>query len=334
MSLTKAQLRKQTLYNVHKAAEDMGHARLSGVSLPHSLRLSTFGTFAQKSLHMQISHTLKTTKTMCEDTHPLPQSEEMLSTRCYAPLTLSGPKAIPKHWNTIFSEEQLSLAAKLPVNIITLSTEECSRLLSGPKISIVADSNVVVRDNVPQVALMASSTKLIDLMQTKESVTQYRVFGNVDVESIERLLDIFTTKPGLEAKEVRLTGTNFLQDVLLYQACLSLGIYYVYTKPLLDALRREISARLITEEERNAIVNRTRLPDPLFKHIANDLCHRRIKKEFLDIKAFEKWLGHAKKKTLQSAMTSIDQEHEKRREVFRLGKKEELGKNMTLSTSR
>lgn len=158
-------------------------------------------------------------------------------------------------------------------------------------------------------------------------------WGILDVASLERLLDIFTSKPGLEAKEVKLTGTDFVQDVLLDQACLSLGIYYIHTKPLLDALRREISARLITEEERNAMINRTSPTDPLFKHLANDLCHRRIKKEVIDIKAFEKWLGHGKKKDLQSAMTSIDQEHKKRREVFRLGKKGEPSETTTLSSS-
>lgn len=107
---------------------------------------------------------------MSDHTHPL---------RCSKLLTLFGPRAIPKQWETIFAEEQLDLAAKLPVNVMAPSPEECSSLLSGPKISVVADGNVVIRKNIPQAALMASSTKLLDLMQIKESVTQYRVIGNV-----------------------------------------------------------------------------------------------------------------------------------------------------------
>jgi hypothetical protein len=256
-------------------------------------------------------------KAMSESTHPFLQHSRCPITERSLPLELSGPNAIPELWKAIFSQEQLDIASKTPMNIMTLIPARRIDLLSGPRLSIVADGNIHIRKDVPMFALLASSTKLYNLTLIKEQVKQLRIFGNVDHGSVEKLLDIFTTKKGLEAKQISLIGTNFTQDVLLYQACLSLGIYYVHSKPLLNTPRAEISARLLTEEERNTVANRVPPTDPLLKHLANDLCHRRIKKQIPDIMEFEKLLGHNRKKKLQCTMVEIDQEHKKRREACR-----------------
>jgi hypothetical protein len=214
--------------------------------------------------------------------------------------------------------------AEYPLNVLTLPMDDRAHLLLGPKINIIGDDNVIIRSNVPIHAFIASSTKLYDLLQIKPKVTQFRVHGKVDQKSLERLLDIFTTKPGLKANEANLVGKDFVKDVLLYQACLSLGIYYAHVKPLLNAIRAEVSARLLTVEEMNTIVNRIPASDPLMKHLANDLCHRRFKKEIPDIVAFEKWLGYDSKKKLQKIMMEIDQEHKRRREAHNMRQKKEV----------
>lgn len=218
--------------------------------------------------------------------------------------------------------------AEHPLDIMTLTTEKRTHLLAGPKISVIADGNVIIRKDVPIRALMATSTKLHDLLHVKPKVTQFRVYGKIDHKSIERLLDIFTTNNVVEAEKIKLTSTHFAQDILLYQACASLGIYYVHVKPLLSALRAETSARPLCVEEVNTILNRVPPTDPLFKHLANDLCHRRFKKEIPDIVAFEKWLGLPSKKVLQNAMVEIDRGHKIRREVYGNGYQKLVGERM------
>jgi hypothetical protein len=223
--------------------------------------------------------------------------------------------------NALFSADlpiKVNEVAEQSLNILTLTPDERTQLLSGPDTNIVADGNVMVRRNVPIRALMASSSKLHDLVQIYPQIFQFRVHGRVDLKSIEHLLDLFTTEKGLAATEIRLVGKKFVPNVLMYQACLSLGIYYAHVKPLLDAIRAEISARPLTFEEMNTIINRIPATDPLIKHLANNLCHRRIKRQIPNIEAFERWLGHDTKKKLQSEMMEIDQAHKKRREAFRM----------------
>jgi hypothetical protein len=106
--------------------------------------------------------------------------------------------------------------AEHPLNVLTLPMDDRAHLLLGPKINIIGDDNVIIRSNVPIRAFMGSSTKLYDLLQIKPKVTQFRVHGKVDQKSLERLLDIFTTKPGLKANEANLVGKDFVKDVLLY----------------------------------------------------------------------------------------------------------------------
>jgi hypothetical protein len=211
---------------------------------------------------------------------------------------------------TLFPRDS-SRTAQAPTNILTLYREDRIELLSGPRINIVADGNVIIRKNVPIRALMASSTKLHDLLNVKCLVTQFRVPRNVDRKSIERLLDLLTTGCIVDARTIKLTSRSFFADVLMYQACLALGIDYTHTIPLTRALRAEITARLLTFDEMNAIVECVPATDPLFKHLAHNLWYRRFNREISDILAFEKWLGRYHKRELRSAMIEMDQEREK-----------------------
>jgi hypothetical protein len=203
--------------------------------------------------------------------------------------------------------------AEHPLDVFTLQGRDRAPLLSGPKISVITDGNVVIRKNVPIRALIASSTKLHDLLLIKPKATQFRIYGTVDHKSVKSLLDMFTTKAGLKVRQVKLGSRDLVKDVLTYQACLALGIYYTHTKPLLNLLSAEITNRLLTREEMDTIISRVPATDPLFKHLANSLCHRRFKKEIDDIVSFERWLGNDRRKVLQNAMIEIDQQHRKRR---------------------
>ncbi|KAI8936615.1 hypothetical protein NX059_007014 [Plenodomus lindquistii] len=199
------------------------------------------------------------------------------------------------------------------INILAIKSDERKLLLEGPNTSIIADGNVIIRKAVPVRALKASCTKVRDLFQIKPRATQFRVYGRVNSKSIEKLLDTFTTESLVEAKVIKLSSptTSFVEGVLTYQACLALGIVYHHTRPLLNSLCAQITTRILTIEEMSTVVNRCPPQDPLFRHLANSLCHRRFKKQILDIPAFEHWLS--KKPTLQKAMMEIDQAHKKRR---------------------
>jgi hypothetical protein len=203
--------------------------------------------------------------------------------------------------------------AEHSLDITNLSGEDRAHLLSGPTISVLDEYNNVIRKDVPLRAFAASSTKLHDLLQAGREVTKFGVRGKVDHKSIERLLDIFTTNQGIERNTIELKSENFVQDILMYQACNALGIYYIHVKPLLNALRAEVSARSLKIEEMSTIANRVHANDPLLIHLANTLCYRRINKQIPDVEAFEKWLGHASRKHLQVRMVEIDQAHKMRR---------------------
>lgn len=126
------------------------------------------------------------------------------------------------------------------------------------------------------------------------------------------VLDPFTTTSSLEAGEVKLVTSSFEKNILIYQACQALGIVSHQTKPLFTALCAEISTYLLAEEL-SLLVKSVCPCDPLFKHLANDLCHRRFKKDIPDFAAFEKWLGN--RKMLQGMMMEIDRAHNKRRQA-------------------
>ncbi|KAH8708534.1 hypothetical protein GQ44DRAFT_743117 [Phaeosphaeriaceae sp. PMI808] len=229
-------------------------------------------------------------------------SKGHMESRTSAILTLPGP----------FSENPpVQQLAKFPVNVMALTPKDHATLLSGPTVRVIADNGVTVGKLIPKHALMASSSKLNEVTKLKPHVVQFRVFGKLDHESLKHLLHLFTTEEGLSTNDFKLTSNNFVKDVLIYQACLALGIYYSHTKPLLNALRAHITAETLTFDEMNTVINRVPSSDPLFKHLANTL------KEIEDIKKIEKWLGRYRRKELQSAMMGIDQENKKRCEVHR-----------------
>lgn len=215
-------------------------------------------------------------------------------------------------------DDSVKQIAEHSINVASLNSTERMALLEGPKISVIGDGNIVIRKGIPLRALVASCTKAHDLLHVKPSVTQFRVYSKLDRESIEQILDQFTTKQGLGSGNFKLTSDNLVKDILMYQACLALGVVYHHTKALLDNLRTEISANLLTKQEMNVITSRIRASDPLFKHLANELCHRRIKERIPDIIAFEKWLRN--QKSLQAAMMVIDQGHKSRRSMINQNK--------------
>lgn len=205
-----------------------------------------------------------------------------------------------------------------PINILTIQADDRPQLLAGPQIRVIGDGDVMIRKAVPVRALMASCNKVHDLIQTKPFATRFRVHGKLDQKSIETLLDEFTTERLVEASKITLISGKFAGDVLMYQACTSLGVHYAHTNSLLNALRAEITCRVVTTEELNLIANRFSTADPLFKHLANNLCHRRFEGEILDVVVSERWLGN--KKALQRAMMAIDQAHKKRRQAVEMRK--------------
>ncbi|KAI0579439.1 carbonyl reductase family member 4-like [Pyrenophora tritici-repentis] len=73
-------------------------------------------------------------------------------------------------------------------------------------------------------------------------------------------------------------------------------------------------------DEMNAVATRIPNSNPLLKHLANDLCHKRFKKEIPDIVDFEYWLSRNGKEGLKKQMIAIDQEHKKWREAAILRK--------------
>jgi hypothetical protein len=115
------------------------------------------------------------------------------------------------------------------------------------------------------------------------------------------------------AGTIILTSNNFMSDVLMYQACLALGIHYSHTIPLRYSLRAEITSRMLIFEEMNAVVERTPATDPLFKHLAHNLCHRRLDNDIGDLASFQDWLDCKSRAALRNLMAEIDEEHRKRR---------------------
>jgi hypothetical protein len=185
--------------------------------------------------------------------------------------------------------------------------------IEGPKISIIADGNVIIRRGVPIRALMASCQKVHDLLHVKPRVTQFRV---IDLTCIETLLDIFTTPKLLELNDANRTTDPFDKNVLMYQASIALCIHYAHTLPLLNALRSTVSSRLLTTYELDSLTDRiSSTTNSLFKYLANDLYHRRFKTQIPDIAKFEQWLSCKGKEGLKKAMMDIDHKHKMQRQA-------------------
>jgi hypothetical protein len=109
---------------------------------------------------------------------------------------------------------------------------------------------------VPIRARMASCQKVHNLLHVKPHITQFRLYGKVNQESIEFLLDTFATPKLLETKSINIVTNDFTSDVLTYQASLALGIHCTHTLPLLNSLCGSISSRLLTTSELDALVHR------------------------------------------------------------------------------
>jgi hypothetical protein len=164
---------------------------------------------------------------------------------------------------------------------------------------------------------MASCQKVNDLLHVKPRVTQFRVYGKIDLTCIETLLEIFTTLKLLELNDANLTTGSFDKNVLMYQPSLALGIRYSHTLPLLNVLCSTISSRLLTISELDSLTHRiSSATNPISKHLANNICHRRFKKEIPDIAKFEQWLSRKGKEGLEKAMMEIDQKHKTRRQAL------------------
>jgi hypothetical protein len=206
------------------------------------------------------------------------------------------------------------------LEISKLNIEKHAHILLGPKVNVVADNNLVIRKDVPLRALAASCKDVRDLLEIKRNVTQFRVNrkrmpSQVDHKSVKRLLDLLTTRNITEATGFKLESDDLISNLLMYQACIALGVYDDYAVPLLRKLKSQVSTRLLTIEERNTIINRVRASNPLIEVLAHNLCHNRIKKKIDDIKDFEQWLAHKNRKDLREQMVMIDQGHNQRRKV-------------------
>jgi hypothetical protein len=208
----------------------------------------------------------------------------------------------------------LGQIAEHSIDVLTLDTIYRKTLLDGPTIDLIANG-VVIRKNVALRALIASCQRVNDVIQIKPTATKFRMHGHVDRQSVEGLLDIFTTSKLLEFDRINLRSDDLCKDILTYQACLALGIHYTHTIPLLNALRAVVSSRLLKTDELDVLATRLPASNPLIKHVANDLCHRRFKKQIPDIGEFERWLDGKSKEGLKKAMMEYDREHKNTRQA-------------------
>ena len=220
----------------------------------------------------------------------------------------------------ITKDSPLTRIAEHPINVMTLNTEDRKLLLAGPRMNIKTKGGIMIRPNVPLRALLASCQDVHDVIQTRPNATEMHVASIVDFRAIKTVLNTFTTTALLPTREINLVNDGFATNILTYQACLALGIHYIYTNPLLHALRATITSRSLSRDELDAVIVCIPNSNPLVKHLANDLCHKRFKKEILDIGAFEMWLSGRGKEGLKRRMLGIDQAHRKRREAIILRK--------------
>jgi hypothetical protein len=178
------------------------------------------------------------------------------------------------------------------LDITELNAEDRAHLLLGPKVDVVSDNNMVIRKDVPLRALAASCKDVRDLIEIKRNITQFRVnrkrmYSQVDHKSVERLLDLLTAQNDTEATETKLESDDLISNLLMYQSCITLSVYGDHVVPLLRKLECQVSARLLSVEERKTIINRVRASDPLIEVLAHNLYHNRIKKKIVDIKSLE-----------------------------------------------
>jgi hypothetical protein len=215
----------------------------------------------------------------------------------------------------ISEHPSLRRIAEHSINVLTLATKDRKTLLEGPAVDVIADG-IVIRKSVALRALLVSCQKANDVIQIRPGVTQFRINGHVNGESIKDLLDTFTTPKLFDVNRVSLASDNFMKDVLTYQACLALGIHYAHTIPLLNALSAVVSSRPLSTNELDILANRFALTNPLIKDVAHDLCHRRFKQQICNIEEFESWLNEDSKEGLRTAVVVCFKEHERRRQAI------------------
>ena len=172
----------------------------------------------------------------------------------------------------------LKRIAEHSINVLSLHTKDRKVLLEGPTADVIA-RGIVIRKDVALRALIATCQKANDVVQITPQITRFRMHSHADERSIVRLLDVFTTSKLLRLDHVNLVSGNLRNDVLTYQACLVLGIHYTHSAPLLSALCAVVSSRFLSINELDMLVPRFSPTNPLIKHIAQDLCRRRYKKQ-------------------------------------------------------
>jgi len=205
--------------------------------------------------------------------------------------------------------------AEHSINVLRLDTKDRKVLLEGPTVDLIA-RGIVIRKDVALRALIASCQKANDVVQITPQITRFRMHSHADERSIIRLLDVFTTSKLLRLDRVDLVSGNLRKDVLTYQACLALGIHYTHSAPLLSALCAVVSSRLLSINEFDMLVPRFSPTNPLIKHIAQELCRRRFKKQIPNLLEFENWLNGKGKEGLKKAMAACDKVHKMTRQVI------------------
>jgi hypothetical protein len=210
------------------------------------------------------------------------------------------------------------------VDITSLSLAQRLALLEGPTISLFV-GNVLIRKNVPKRALMAVSAKVNDFIRKDPSRGIFHFpDSTVDISAVREVLDALTTFHGIggyEVSGVQLAGRPFIEGVYIYQAGRFLGAGE-HVKHIAKRLCVSISEKIIAYCELDTILKCVPASDGLFKHVANDLAHRRYKKTIPEIKEFETFLET--RQALKKAMEKIDAEHQVRREAL-IEKKKKTG---------
>ncbi|KAF2825037.1 hypothetical protein CC86DRAFT_295892, partial [Ophiobolus disseminans] len=122
----------------------------------------------------------------------------------------------------------------------------------------------------------------------------FRVSHKVDRDTIGRLLDRLAIEQYPKTTTMTLTSCNFLNNVKMYQACLAFGLEYTHTLLRLNALRAEITARVLTFDKPDdavegidRVVTCIPVTNPLSKHLVNTLRHRYDKKEIPNVEAYK-----------------------------------------------
>ena len=163
-------------------------------------------------------------------------------------------------------------------------------LLEGPKVCISVGMKVVI----PEVTLRALSavSKTAHKHFTKRP-NYYELnlpFGSVDKKALEHVIHWLKDVCSTANTYVIPHGRTFTQNVLIYKVCRVLGINSNIGH-ILNAIRDEITTRLLEYKEIHAIVTNLTPSDPVFIHLAHNLTHKRYLKEIPDSECFQAYLS-------------------------------------------